>query len=489
MKKHLLILILFTQTCNLIYGQNSSLLHTTTNPKVEESALKAEIISVKIYEQSTIVQIRFTSKGRKVNFAVPSSSCITDYNNSENKNLIIRFDVHKLNEQYNLGDKNGKSTFEFEFQRIAPGIELINIQIPGLWGYAFKGVSIINPDDHPKTEWNESKLKAHWIENGSNLFEGIYENTFNTGTSPKYKLALKKKTNGYNLIYLSGVDHSVWKAGDIKASLSETASPNLFKVKWYMSNKAPNENLIISFKAGIMKIVWSNPNGTKSTQDYLKLYPPLGSSSPKSSVSSGTGFALSSEGFIVTNQHIINNAKVIHVRGVNGNFSETYNAKIIIEDKNNNLAILKIDDVSFKNLGILPYTFKKTKSSLGEEVYCLGYPVEATMADDIKLTSGIISSKRGFQGDITTNQINFLVQSGNSGGPLFNLQGEIVGVINAEHTGAENGSYAIKTSYVLNLIQIVDSKILLPDSNTMNIKNLSAQVQSLKNFVYIIECK
>lgn len=489
MKKYLLILILLTQTCNLIYGQNSSLLHSTINPKVEESALKAEIISVKIYEQSTIVQIRITSKGPKVNFSVPSSSCITDYNNSKNKNLIIRFDEHKLNEQYNLGSKNKKSTFEFEFQRIAPGIELINIQIPGLRGYTFKRVSIINPDDHPKADWEETTLKSHWLKNKSELFEGIYENTSNTGTSPKYKLALKKSPNGYNLIYLSGVDNIIWKSGDIKAFLTETASPNLFKVKWYMSNKAPNENLIISFQTGIMKIIWSNPNGTKSTQDYLKLYPLLESSSPKSSDLSGTGFAISSDGFIVTNQHIINNTKEIYVRGINGDFSKTYKAKIIIEDNNNDLAILKIDDVSFKGLGSIPYTFKKTKLALGEEVYCLGYPEGATIADDVKLTSAIISSKRGYKGDITSNQINLPIREGNSGGPLLNLQGEIVGVINSMHASAENGSYVIKTSYLLNLIQIVDSKIILPNSNIMNVKDLSSHVQSLKNFVYIIECR
>ena len=217
--------------------------------------------------------------------------------------------------------------------------------------------------------------------------------------------------------------------------------------------------------------------------------------SPKSSEykdskpSSGTGFALSDDGYIVTNNHVINNANTIKVRGVNGNFDKSYNAKIIIVDKNNDLAIIKIDDSEFSSLGTIPYTFNKYSSDVGHSVFVLGYPLRATMGDEIKLTNGIISSKTGFQGDITSYQISAPVQPGNSGGPVFNKNGEIIGIINAKHTGAENASYAVKTSYIFNLIDVLDYAPILPKVNINIGKELSEQVRKSKNFVYIIEVK
>ena len=66
-----------------------------------------------------------------------------------------------------------------------------------------------------------------------------------------------------------------------------------------------------------------------------------------------------------------------------------------------------------------------TTSEVGEEVFVLGYPLTATMGDEIKLTTGVISSKSGFQGDISQYQISAPVQPGNSGGPLFDSKGNI----------------------------------------------------------------
>ncbi len=79
-------------------------------------------------------------------------------------------------------------------------------------------------------------------------------------------------------------------------------------------------------------------------------------------------------------------------------------------------------------------------SDVGETVYVSGYPLRATMGDEIKLTNGI---KSGFQGDITNYQISVPVQPGNSDGPLPDSNGNVTGVISAKHIGAENVSYAV----------------------------------------------
>lgn len=341
------------------------------------------------------------------------------------------------------------------------------------------------------TSWNEYKLKEHWKTNGADEIEGVYENIAEREGSPKYKNALVKTSSGYSLIYLSGARSPNtwrWSVGDIKAYLMPTATPYLFKTKWYMADKTINENLYITFESGFMSLIWTDG---KSKVLYLKLYPTeddnISNSNSSSNVGSGTGFAISSNGIIVTNYHVIENAKTIKVRGVNSDFNKTYKAKVLVSDKNNDLALIQIDDYGFTSLGTIPYTLKTKLANVGESIFALGYPLRAAMGDEIKLTNGIISSKTGFQGDITSYQVSAPVQPGNSGGPLFDNNGNIIGIINAKLTIAENASYAIKTSYLMNLIDLLDSPPKLTTANTLTGKSLATQVQIVNKFVYIIE--
>ena len=87
---------------------------------------------------------------------------------------------------------------------------------------------------------------------------------------------------------------------------------------------------------------------------------------------SATGFALSSNGLIVTNYHVVDGATSIFIRGINGDFSKTYNAKVIITDKNNDLAILKIEDNLFSTLGNIPYNIDINPVKTGETIFVLG---------------------------------------------------------------------------------------------------------------------
>lgn len=207
----------------------------------------------------------------------------------------------------------------------------------------------------------------------------------------------------------------------------------------------------------------------------------------KSVPASGTGFGISSNGIIVTNYHVIDGAKTIKVRGINSDFNKTYKAKILVSDKNNDLALIQIDDYGFTSLGTIPYTIKSGLAGVGENIFVLGYPLRATMGDEIKLTNGIVSSKTGFQGDITSYQISAPVQPGNSGGPLFDNQGNLIGIINAKHVGAENASYAVKANYLTNLIELLSNPPKLQAINSLTGKTLTQQVELAKKFVYIIE--
>ena len=338
-----------------------------------------------------------------------------------------------------------------------------------------------------KTNWTKNSIIDGFKKNGLRPIEGIYENS-SGATQAKYNVAVKNMNGTFRLIYLSGaINPSDWDEGEVKATLIPTATPNFYKANWIMANKTENSDFYVSFEQGIMNV--SSPN---SKELYVKMYPTasdnIGEVNPEQK-SSGTGFALTSSGLIVTNYHVIEDAKTIKVRGINGSFDKLYSAKVLLSDKKNDLAIIKIDDSSFSNLGIIPYVINQNvaSASVGSDIFVLGYPLRASMGDEIKLTNGIVSAKTGFQGDITSYQISAPVQPGNSGGPLFDKKGNIIGVINAKHTLAENASYAIKVSYLMSLINLLDLPPVLQTTSTLGTKSLSQQVESAKKFIYIIE--
>ena len=206
---------------------------------------------------------------------------------------------------------------------------------------------------------------------------------------------------------------------------------------------------------------------------------------------SGTGFALY-QGHIVTNYHVVEDAKTILIKGIKGDFNTEYRATVVATDKTNDLAVLKIDDERFRSFGSIPYKIKKSMSDVGESVWALGYPMTSVMGDEIKFTDGKISSRTGIQGDMSVYQISVPIQPGNSGGPLFDNYGNIVGItssgLNREEFNSENVNYAIKTSYLYNLIESTLTTSILPQGTAMQGQALTQKIKLAKNFVFMVLC-
>jgi S1-C subfamily serine protease len=338
------------------------------------------------------------------------------------------------------------------------------------------------------TYWSEEKLLKFLDNKGTDKNEGVYECMSESQENEKYKLGVVKTDTGYVVIYFSGANnYEDWKEGEIKAKLSATGIADLYKVSWKRSNKTEDYNVYCTFDKGTMSI----SSNAKERIVYLKLYPTVNdkviSNGKIPKLGSGSGFGLTTNGIIVTNYHVIEGAEKISVRGINSNFTKAYKAKVLVSDKNNDLALIQIDDADFSNLGTISYTIKKGLVAVGESIFVLGYPLRATMGDEIKLTNGIVSSKSGFQGDVTSYQISAPIQPGNSGGPLFDSQGNLVGIINAKHSGAENASYAVKSNYLTSLIELLPNLPKLQTLNLLTGKSLTQQVELAKKFVYIIE--
>lgn len=156
------------------------------------------------------------------------------------------------------------------------------------------------------------------------------------------------------------------------------------------------------------------------------------------SAASGSGFILTADGYIVTNYHVIQNANSVTVSTYGG---ASYNAKIVGYDEGNDLAVLKIEAT-----GLSPVVLGSSeKLNVGDTVLAIGNPLgELTFS----LTTGVVSALNRevtFSGGTVMDllQTDCAINSGNSGGALFNLYGEVVGITNAKYSGSSSSGASI----------------------------------------------
>jgi hypothetical protein len=133
---------------------------------------------------------------------------------------------------------------------------------------------------------------------------------------------------------------------------------------------------------------------------------------------SGSGFAVSNNGLILTNRHVVDNCKGISV-------SDFGSAAIKAVDEQNDLALLKIQGTTSAA------RFRSSSVGLGETVYVLGFPLVGILGAGMNFTTGSISSLSGTNNDSRYLQLTAPVQPGNSGGPMVDANGLVVGVVSA----------------------------------------------------------
>ena len=402
---------------------------------------------------------------------------------------------------YDRGNKGKHVDIVVFFNRIPAGVKRIKYCEPDF--LSWENIPVAgNEDPVVHTQWDEYSLREYWDKNGCSNIEGIYYFTTTSdkkwwGTN-KHTLAVIKDGYQYNIIYLKGSNKNIWKEGDLKACFIATATPGLYKAtSWYMENRLENEDFYIKFTDGSMSIY---ENTASVTADFLKLYPANDINTRSSSSisngnsatnvtshkSSGSGIFIAPK-IIATNNHVIDGAKKIEVVIKTGNNLMTYVAKSIAIDKYNDLALISIDDPKFEGIdSSLPYRLLGRTLDVGTSVFTMGYPLANYMGEEVKITDGIISSKTGFEGDIVTYQISAPIQPGSSGGPLFDKNGNLIGITNAGISAAQNVGYAIKSSYLCNLIESAPISIPIPEQNQLTGMDLTEQIKLLSKYVVYI---
>ena len=342
------------------------------------------------------------------------------------------------------------------------------------------------------TKWDLQNMKQYLSNNECDDLEGIYEKygVSDIEKEIKYKIAVKKEGDLYKIIYLSGAEKTNnWKEGELKGTFSKTSIKDFYKVNWKMIDKSLNYNVYLNTSTyNFLELSFLDvENGYKIK--YLKMYPQYSEKivSSQNYSSSGTGFFVTKNGELITNHHVIKDAKKIIVQTDSSNLNKEYEAEIIFDDKTNDLTLLKIKDSNFKLSSDIPFQIYKTDLPLGTSVFTLGYPLIETMGEAIKLSDGIISSDYGYMSNNSSYQVTVPINPGNSGGPLFDKKGHLVGVINAKYTGAENVTYAIKSSVLANLLQKNNIKNNNSNKELLNNQNFVQQIKVLNSLVCLIK--
>ena len=195
---------------------------------------------------------------------------------------------------------------------------------------------------------------------------------------------------------------------------------------------------------------------------------------------SGSGFIITEDGYIVTNYHVIDGANSVKVTTYD---NTQYDAEIVGSDESNDIAVLKIDAS-----GLTPVTLGDSEAlNVGDNVVAIGNPLgELTFT----LTSGVVSA---MDRQITTSnsvmmnliQTDCAINSGNSGGALFNMYGEVVGVTNAKYSSnssteasIDNIGFAIPINNVQDIItSIIENGYVVKPYIGVSVETVSTDMQ------------
>jgi len=399
----------------------------------------------------------------------------------------------------------------------ADALQIIDYQEPDFGSTCYRLTAqfiAYNFDDwekHPKTE---EELVVYYNRNIDRLFpvEGIW-----TSKGGRYRIGVfrddEENARDFVAVILRS-DSPWWSTGDVKIEFESTAYSNAYTAAYYMNDHSRQRITATVADDGKLKFTLTNPaTGDKAPTYFIKNYPanigavastqpsPEGSGNPPSSSSSGSGFIVSNTGLVVTNYHVVEGVGDISV--VLPDRADPFDASVLMKDESNDIAILKLESFSYEDVydSEIPFSLADPGSvQVGQEVFTIGYPLGPILGKSAKLSDGIISSTYGIDDDPRLYQISTPIQPGNSGGPLFNRDGELVGIVVASLNARyfyeradiipQNVNFAVKANYLSNVVSMLpESDVIMSRDSDLIGRDLEAQAAALTPFVVNIEAQ
>jgi S1-C subfamily serine protease len=276
-----------------------------------------------------------------------------------------------------------------------------------------------------------------------------------------------------------------WTVGVVKFELTPTAIGGRYTASFNMADFSPQQ-MSVTHKTGFISFSFTPQGGTEQTFTYLKMYPGDGLTDPRTTsakeelpssvISTGSGFVMA-KNRVVTNAHVIAGGNYFEIA-----FSDSlaFPLRLIEEDEANDVAVLALlPNESGQYPSIEGLEMGETPSArLGEEVFTIGFPLAGILSGEHTATDGSVSALSGLGDDPRFLQVSVPVQPGNSGGPLFDATGRVVGMITSKLSDSfayqatnqlpQNVNFALKMDYILPLLG--ESKMNLAESE----KNIEA---------------
>jgi len=379
---------------------------------------------------------------------------------------------------------------------------------------------------HPKGDLHGKILKGDIIEKFNDELiedeEAIFEFLNSKKDGDSIKLTVTRKANNFKftiktkiiktknkkfvaLIKMPDSDYSIYpmvlkKMADQTTGLKRQTRKDLFLLTSldYKQTLYEDYNKLYKYYDEVSKTKSSNLPKKPNLKKYVNLINEIKntdvakSSETKESeniipASSGTGFFISKEGHIITNNHVIDSC---HTNKVNyqGNVVA---AKILARDRINDLALLQAD-IKPKDI----FNISTDDADLLEEIYVAGYPFGKAVSSSVKVTRGVVSALSGLGDNYSNIQIDAALQPGNSGGPIINNKGNVVGiavskldyekVIEAFGTIPENTNFGIKSSVLQTFTK--SNNLNLPQTKSRGVISTKQIGDKIKNATVYLGC-
>lgn len=403
-------------------------------------------------------------------------------------------------------------------QQGAHAIKLTNVNEPDLAStcyrinaYAYRYPTFNASEDTERLDITEKEVNKYLEDNKDHLdpIEGIWSLSGNIQTKysdeeinkkNRYELAIIKKNfesnREFSIIIISSEREAWNKTGLVKGVAEATAYGDIYEIDWISANGTQETT---NFKFEDEGLITGNFDNrvSETSVSLLKKYPRVESDDKESGekkISKGTGFVVSESGLVATNEHVVSNSESVTIKFNGKESAKNYAAEVVISDKESDIAILAVKDKEFSGFREIPYGISDKYKS-GQEVFTLGYPMTGVMGESLKVTEGIISSVDGPTEKNIFMQTSVPIQPGNSGGPLFNTNGNVVGITTAtlseSATGVdpENVNYSIKSEHFESMVSI------LSDYKPENLENnradtdLSEMVENFGKYICMVEAK
>lgn len=196
----------------------------------------------------------------------------------------------------------------------------------------------------------------------------------------------------------------------------------------------------------------------------------------------GTGFAITNNGYLVTSYHVVAGADSVYIQHRDGSY---HRATPVAFNETTDVVIMKVEDNNFRfSKNDIPYTIAKGKKKLGSRVFSLGFP-----QDEIVYNEGYISAKNGYHGDSTQYRLDIQAGPGQSGAPVADASGTIVGIITGKESESEGTTYAVTSDAILQLLNTLPkgNNIKMTTANKLGSLNRESQIERMEQYTCSIK--